>query len=242
MILQSDFFNQFPVQLARALLGKVLRHRYHDPDSGQSMWLAARIIETEAYYRTERASHSSLGYTAKRKAMFMQPGTIYMYYARGHDSLNFSARGRGNAVLVKSAVPFTDDRSPGETLVTMQKLNPRVSAGTGLRDKDPMPVQPRAVARLCSGQTLLCRSLGLTVPVWDQQQLNPRRFYLEDLGYSPDQVIQCKRLGIARERDAHLPFRFIDSSFRSSCSSDPLRKKNAVCGLDYSVSPARVSY
>jgi len=67
--------------LARALIGKVLRHRVDHPDGGR-IWLAAKIIETEAYYLTEKGSHSSLGWTEARRAMFMEPGTIYMYYAR----------------------------------------------------------------------------------------------------------------------------------------------------------------
>jgi DNA-3-methyladenine glycosylase len=34
-----------------------------------------------------------------------------MYYARGGDSLNFSAHGPGNAVLIKSAYPWQDEVS-----------------------------------------------------------------------------------------------------------------------------------
>ncbi len=58
------------------------------------LWLSARIIETEAYYVAEKGSHASLGYTEKRKALFLDGGHIYMYYARGGDSLNFSAQAR----------------------------------------------------------------------------------------------------------------------------------------------------
>ena len=87
--LHPDFFDQTAESLAIALLGTILRRRVQT--SKGPVWLAARIIETEAYYRDERGSHSSLGYTEKRRAMFMPPGTIYMYYARGGDSLNFSA-------------------------------------------------------------------------------------------------------------------------------------------------------
>jgi len=68
----TEFFNREPIKVAQSLLGKVLAVRH------KSIWLLARIIETEAYYREEKASHSSLGYTNKRKALFMSPGTIYM--------------------------------------------------------------------------------------------------------------------------------------------------------------------
>ena len=94
--LPDCFFDRDAQLLARELLGKVIRHRVGDS------WLSARIIETEAYYVAEKGSHASLGYTEKRKALFLDGGHIYMYYARGGDSLNFSAHGPGNAVLIKT--------------------------------------------------------------------------------------------------------------------------------------------
>jgi len=97
--LPDAFFDRDAQLLARELLGKVVRHKVGE------LWLAARIIETEAYYLEEKGSHASLGYTEKRKALFLDGGHIYMYYSRGGDSLNFSAHGPGNAVLIKSAYP-----------------------------------------------------------------------------------------------------------------------------------------
>ena len=130
-LITPEFFHQEPQALAIALLGKVLRRKVQW--QGKTLWLSARIIETEAYYRDEKASHSSLGYTAKRKAMFMTPGTIYMYYARGSDSLNFSAQGEGNAVLVKAAYPHFDSISGKRQLEVMRALNPinSISKTTG---------------------------------------------------------------------------------------------------------------
>src|SRR5690606_41305119 len=99
--LPDSFFDRDPAQLARELLGKVIRRRL------DGLWLSARIIETEAYYLAEKGSHASLGYTVKRHPLFVEEGgTIYMYYARGCDSLNFSAAGAGNAVLIKLAHPW----------------------------------------------------------------------------------------------------------------------------------------
>ena len=112
------FFDRDALELARDLLGKVIRHRV------DGLWLSARIIETEAYYQAEKGSHASLGYTHKRRALFMDGGVIYMYYARGGDSLNFSAAGPGNAVLIKSGHPWVDARSGPEALARMQALNP----------------------------------------------------------------------------------------------------------------------
>ncbi len=87
--LPDTFFDRDALLVARELLGKVIRHRQGN------LWLAARIIETEAYYLEEKGSHASLGYTEKRKALFLDGGHIYMYYARGGDSLNFQRRRAG---------------------------------------------------------------------------------------------------------------------------------------------------
>ena len=65
-----DFFDRDACEVARDLLGKVLWHHL----DGQ--WLAAQLIETEAYYLTEKGSHVSLGWTPKRNALFRAPGTI----------------------------------------------------------------------------------------------------------------------------------------------------------------------
>ena len=97
-IIPNSFFERDPREVAPDLLGKVLRHRI------DGYWLEARIIETEAYLLEERGSHASLGETPSRRALFMEAGTIYMYYARGGDSFNFSCLGPGNAVLIKAGI------------------------------------------------------------------------------------------------------------------------------------------
>jgi DNA-3-methyladenine glycosylase len=126
-VVKQSFFNRDACLVAQQLLGKIIRRKY------RGHWLSARIIETEAYYLDEKASHASLGYTEKRKALFMPPGTIYMYYARGKDSLNVSCKGEGNAVLIKSAYPYADDSSHSSSMETtikiMQSLNPAASGG-----------------------------------------------------------------------------------------------------------------
>jgi DNA-3-methyladenine glycosylase len=222
MIVNKHFFNQLPLQLAPALLGKVLRHHIYDTNTSKFVWLSATIIEAEAYYLQDKGSHSSLGFTEKRKAMFMPAGTIYMYYARGRDSLNFSASGTGNAVLIKSGYPCFDSLSPDSTLSVMQRLN-------------PANIDDRPIRKLCNGQTLLCRSLGLKVADWNQNQLRPDSFYLDDVGYTPAEIIQCRRLGISPARDAHLPFRFVDQQFARFCTSNPLTRRNWQVGTDYTI-------
>lgn len=212
-MLTPDFFDRDAQDLARQLLGKVMCVKYHD------IWLQAMIVETEAYYLNDKASHASLGYTKKRRALFMPPGTIYMYYARGRDSLNISARGDGCAVLIKAAIPYGYEVDP-QMLAIMRTLNPPAT---------------RPLARLCAGQTLLCQSLGLTVIEWDQKTFDGDRFYLQDIGYQPQKIIQAKRLGIPEHRDPHFLYRFIDYQYVHACTSNPLTKRGAQCGQDFYV-------
>lgn len=212
--LPDGFFDRDAQILARELLGKVVRHRVGE------IWLSARIIETEAYYVAEKGSHASLGYTEKRKALFLDGGHIYMYYARGGDSLNFSAYGPGNAVLIKSAYPWVDDLSGQASLAQMQLNNPNADGS------------PRTSQKLCAGQTLLCKALGLKVPMWDAKRFDQERLYVEDVGQVPAQIIQTTRLGIPSGRDEHLMYRFVDASYAPYCTRNPLRR-GQVEGRDY---------
>ncbi len=204
--LGDAFFERDAQALARDLLGKVIRHRVG------SLWLSARIIETEAYYLAERGSHASLGYTDKRRALFLDGGYIYMYYARGGDSLNFSAKGPGNAVLIKAAQPWTDALSGPASLARMQANNP---------DRQG---RPRPLETLCAGQTLLCRALELKVGDWNARHFDDQRLFVEDVGERPRQIVQTTRLGIPRGRDEHLPYRFVDAEYARYCTRNPLRR------------------
>jgi DNA-3-methyladenine glycosylase len=214
--LPDAFFDRDAQILARDLLGKVIRHRVGD------LWLSARIIETEAYYCAEKGSHASLGYTEKRKALFLDGGHIYMYYARGGDSLNFSAQGPGNAVLIKSAYPWVDDLSGSASLAQMLLNNPDAQG------------HPRPSQKLCAGQTLLCKSLGLKVPVWDAKRFDHQVLLVEDVGQTPAHIIQTTRLGIAHGRDEHLMYRFVDAAYAAYCTRNPVRR-GQVEGRDYFV-------
>ncbi|NQV29982.1 MAG: DNA-3-methyladenine glycosylase [Candidatus Marinimicrobia bacterium] len=215
--IESVFFNRDALLVARQLLGKVIRVRQ------ANLWLQARIIETEAYYLEDKASHASLGITRSRNALFMSAGTLYMYYSRGGDSLNFSCQGQGNAVLIKSGYPVVTDHTDPKAIRLMQTNNPS-RAGT-----------LRPIEKLCSGQTLLCKALDLRVPDWNGKKLSPGKFELVEDGYIPDQIIQTTRLGINPARDAHLPYRFVDAHYAKYCTKNPLSVRNWQIGHQYTI-------
>lgn len=101
------------------------------------------------------------------------------------------------SVLIKSAFPHFDKKSPSKTKEMMQQLH----------DKN------RPIEKLGNGQTIMCRSLHLTVPDWDQ-----KIFYIENQNLIPQNIITTTRLGIPRGRDEYLPYRFIDAEFNQHCT------------------------
>ena len=91
-IVKRQFFQQTCADLAQALLGKTLVRKL---DSGQL--LRGIIVETEAYLGEEdKGAHSyKLKKTDRNKAMFMEPGTIYVYHIYGmYTCMNISSEGR----------------------------------------------------------------------------------------------------------------------------------------------------
>jgi len=227
----AGFFERDAQEVAASLLGLVLCHRIG------RRWLMASLVEAEAYYLEDRASHASLGFTPKRRALFMPAGTIYMYYARGGDSFNVSVRGAGNAVLFKAGLPLLHEHVSGADarrwsaadaaamLARMRRLNP-LPPGTA-----------RPSHRLCAGQTLLCRSLGLKVTAWDARPLPSAGLVLVDTGYRPRQVVRARRLGIPAHRDPHLLYRFVDLGRAQAATRHPIGKR-AQEGVAYEVLPA----
>ena len=216
--LPTAFFNRDARTVARELIGKVVAHR----TAGH--WLRASIVEAEAYYREERGSHASLGFTPKRQALFMPPGTLYLYYARGGDSLNVSCRGEGNAVLIKGGRPWSDPAAGEQEAAAMLEA---------MQLRNPLPGGRRRPGhRLCAGQTLLCRALGIKVPDWDQKALPQDDLTFLDVGYRPERLLRTPRLGIPPGRDEHLPYRFVDPEHSAAATRNPLTR-DAREGRDY---------
>ena len=123
-------------------------------------------------------------------------------------------------VLIKSAYPWVDETSGPASLAQMTLNNPDASG------------HPRPSQKLCAGQTLLCKALGLKVPMWDAKRFDPQRLYVEDVGQTPSQIIQTTRLGIPSGRDEHLMYRFVDAGYAPYCTRNPLRR-GQVEGRDY---------
>ena len=101
--LGQEFFNQQCKDLAIALLGTLLVRKVDEE------LVSGRIVETEAYLGViDRAAHSYGGKrTSRNEAMFMKPGTCYVYSIYGiHHCVNISSSGEGAAVLIRGLEPI----------------------------------------------------------------------------------------------------------------------------------------
>lgn len=89
--LDLSFYDKECDILAKQLLGKTLVRTL---DTGER--LSGMIVETEAYLgRVDKAAHSYKGQTEKNEAMFMDPGTAYVYNIYGmYCCMNISSKGK----------------------------------------------------------------------------------------------------------------------------------------------------
>jgi DNA-3-methyladenine glycosylase len=98
MRLERDFYARSVHEVARNLIGCVVRH---GPAAG-------RIVETESYHMDEPACHAYAGLTGRTHTLFGEPGHAYVYFSYGvHSLLNAVAEdeGTGAAVLIRALEP-----------------------------------------------------------------------------------------------------------------------------------------
>ncbi|XP_070811065.1 DNA-3-methyladenine glycosylase [Pituophis catenifer annectens] len=190
--LGAAYFDQPCIPLAKALLGQILVRKL--PDGRE---LRGRIVETEAYLGGEdTASHSRGGRrTLRNAAMFMRPGTLYVYQIYGiYYCMNVSSQGEGAAVLLRSLEPL-------QGLEAMRELR--------LVRQRKAPARPLKDWHLCNGPSKLCQALAIDRS-FDQQDMscNSSMWLEPGLEASRDQVPICApRIGISGEW-AQKPLRF----------------------------------
>jgi len=132
MPLGKNFFKQPTLDLAKALLGKILV--FGD--------LRGIIVETEAYlYKNDPGCHASMGQTSRNTPMFGPAGHTYVYLIYGmYHCLNIVSgkKGEGEAVLIRALEPM-------QGIPLMQKRR-----------------KTKKIENLCNGPGKLTQAFGIT--------------------------------------------------------------------------------
>lgn len=182
--IQSSFFDQPTLELAKNLLGQYIVHeQYSGP-------LVARIVETEAYMGPDdKAAHSYKNQRTKRtKIMFEEAGHVYTYQMHTHTLINVVAGSVGipHAVLIRAVEPMVG-------IQQMQK-----NRGEHITEKN-----------LTNGPGKLTKALEITMKYyghhWSQKPL-----YIAE-GKSVDNIEHGPRVGIQNSGEAATyPWRFYE--------------------------------
>lgn len=113
--LSPDFFLRDVLEVAPALIGKLLVRQFDDGRIERY-----RIVETEAYRGTEDlACHASKGRTPRTEIMFQEGGKVYVYFIYGmYWLLNLVTGEEGNAsaVLIRGIEGFLGPGRVGREL------------------------------------------------------------------------------------------------------------------------------
>ncbi len=176
-VLSRDFYERPTLDVARALIGKVL---VHDSPAGAASGV---IVETEAYIgESDPACHAAPGPTTRNAPLYGPPGIAYVYLNYGiHYLVNAVTESEGwpAAVLIRALEPFE-----GEPLMRRRRAR-----GTGRSARD------FTTAELCRGPGNLTRALGISLRQ-NLIDLTASSLRIEDRRLPPREVTWTPRIGI----------------------------------------------
>ena len=195
-MIDRAFYERPVLEVAPDLVGCAVRH-------GET---AGVIVETEAYHRTEPASHAWAGLTARTAPLFGPPGIAYIYFSYGvHSLLNAvcDAQESGAAVLIRALQPL-------DGIEIM-----RARRGVG-RDEE-----------LCSGPGKLTQALGIGLELNGTSLLDgPIRIEPRAPGWEAPDVAIGRRIGITKAVD--LDWRFCARGNRHVSRPRPIGERRAA--------------
>jgi DNA-3-methyladenine glycosylase len=172
-VLSRDFYARPTLDVARALIGKVLVHE-------TAVGIASGVIvETEAYIgESDPACHAAPGPTMRNAPLYGPPGIAYVYLNYGiHYLVNAVTESEGSpaAVLIRALEPLE-----GEELMRRRRAR-----GTGRSARD------FSSAELCRGPGNLTRALGITLRqnlsdlTQSALRIEGRRLAARDVAWTP---------------------------------------------------------
>lgn len=174
--LPRSFYRGAPLEVARALVGKVVVHRGRDGAA------AGRIVEVEAYGgEDDPACHAAAGLTPRNAPLYGPPGCAYVY-------LNYGIHYLLNAVTGPVGFPAA---------VLIRALSPVEGLDGMRRRRRPgrLGAEPPGDEALCRGPGNLTRALGVTLRQ-NRLDLCGDRLFIEDRGLPAGAVRWGPRIGI----------------------------------------------
>jgi DNA-3-methyladenine glycosylase len=195
-VIDRAFYERPVLEVAPDLIGCVVRHRE----------TAGVIVESEAYHRTEPASHAWAGLTARTAPLFGPPGIAYIYFSYGvHSLLNAvcDAQESGAAVLIRALQPLDG--------IEIMRARRGVA-----RDEE-----------LCSGPGKLTQALGIGLELNGTSLLDgPIRIEPRAPGWEAPDVAIGRRIGITKAVD--LDWRFCARGNRHVSRPRPIGERRAA--------------
>jgi DNA-3-methyladenine glycosylase len=195
-VIDRAFYERPVLEVAPDLIGCVVRH-------GET---AGVIVESEAYHRTEPASHAWAGLTARTAPLFGPPGIAYIYFSYGvHSLLNAvcDAQESGAAVLIRALEPLDG--------IEIMRARRGVA-----RDEE-----------LCSGPGKLTQALGIGLELNGTSLLDgPIRIEPRAPGWEAPDVAIGRRIGITKAVD--LDWRFCARGNRHVSRPRPIGERRAA--------------
>jgi DNA-3-methyladenine glycosylase len=186
-ILPRSFYARSTVEVARALLGKVL---VHGPTAGI-------IVETEAYLGgDDLAAHSARGLTERTRVIFGPPGHAYVYLIYGmYQCLNLvaEANGRPGCVLIRALQPVSG----------VELMHARRGAA-------------RPLEQLANGPGKLTLALGITRAHNGTDVTRGALVVRQAPGVGEIEIAVTPRIGITRSAELPLRFLLTGSGFVSA--------------------------
>ena len=176
--LKRDFYAGDTLEVARALLGKVVVRALPEGLAG------GVIVETEAYLTGDPANHAFRGRTERNAPMFGPPGHAYVYRIHNCHCLNVVTRPEGvaEAVLIRAIEPAFGV----EAMLERRRVG--------------------RARELTSGPGRLCQALDIDLSLNGHDLTKPPLFIAEGVDVPDSLVATSPRIGVRANRDK--PWRF----------------------------------
>lgn len=202
---QKIFGTSSTVAVARYLVGMYLEHRLPD-DSKLGGW----IVDCEAYLGPEdEAAHSyGMRQTPRVRAMYQEPGTIYLYQMHTHLILNMVTQpaGQPQGVMIRGLEPDP---------ASLAQMSGNRGGKTG--------------AAISDGPGKLIKALGVTPDFYGQSIFSSDLHICPEKKRQPRKILELPRIGIPNKgKWTQLPLRFV-------CEGNPYvtKQKKADVAADH---------